>query len=77
MFSVVNKVTDNIHCQYELDWYRSFSLFDALAYWACVIPCGGSHRLLISAWRFLACKHTIKLQDRKTNSIDAGRSQRS
>jgi len=29
-----------------------------------------------SAWRFLACKHAIKLQDVKTNSVEAGRSQK-
>jgi len=29
-----------------------------------------------SAWRFLACKHTIKLQDGKMNSSEAGRRQR-
>jgi hypothetical protein len=75
MFNVY--VMENIHCQYGLDWCRSFPLFDALAHWACVVACGGCGRLFISAWRFLACKHTIKLQDGKTNSIDAGRSQRS
>jgi hypothetical protein len=29
-----------------------------------------------SAWRFLACKLTIKLQDGKTDSVEAGRSLR-